>query len=463
MQYYSIAAMANAKSSVFRKKGASIVALLAAMLVSDTAHPYSPGKKKDWVQCGEVIIEGTHPLLSRASVQFYNDNFGEKYVDAAAEELIAKGAIQEDSPEACYIRSFNHFTDVETGKGMYGFSSSKQWAQDAQAQSGKVPLENLKKPGVPFGPGLHDFYGSVLDKYDGYYPEGDNSFETAVKNKSFRSLGHTLHLIQDLTAPAHTRADPHPFFPICVYDDPNPPPSCKNYLKCDLENPSPACELYLTEFELHEDSFEFWVEEYAEVNLKNCVEGKKCMLNPAKVKKYKNISEIFDEVIQFSGTRFFSDSSIEKYAEPRNSLKPVLIEGKQYYYAENDENFEPIIIARKGYLKPYILDAKVLDMQWKILGTKAIELGASVIALYMDSIEGSKPNGEVKCLYDFCEAYDKCCPSWENSFGSSWCNPTQEECNKNGGCHYFPQEQVSLVNACLQVGSCWDVYDCLYK
>jgi hypothetical protein len=43
----------------------------------------------------------------------------------------------------------------------------------------------------------------------------------AAKTTAIRSLGHFLHLLQDLTSPAHTHQDAHPHLPSPEYDDPS--------------------------------------------------------------------------------------------------------------------------------------------------------------------------------------------------------------------------------------------------
>gem|GEM_PF-4007763 len=346
----------------------SLAALVTAVAPAGS-EAYSPGRTasswkfeaqsvvKNLIGCGPIVKEGTHPLLTRKSIELYEKITGKKFT-TAEKNLMAKGAIQEDSPEFCYARSMNHFTEMGTHQGIWGFPSSQEWAQSTKAQSGMMPVDNL-----PFG--IKQFYQWMVSKLQGMYPEGNHSWERAVKEKNFESLGHVLHLVQDLTAPAHVRNDKHPG------------PVGLNFEEANIHT------------YIHGDSYEGWAED----------NSKLALLNPTKIPSYTSLDEIFNDVVQFTGENFYSDNSIGAYAKPAfNDLKEKKGMLLVYYY--NTINGKEVPIARKSFLttilnevgkknvQNYVLDGKVLEEQWKILGTRAVEMGAAVIALYVKETSG---------------------------------------------------------------------------
>ncbi len=361
--------MKNVQSRGFRQRILPTLAAIVATVAPAGSEAYSPGRTasswkfeaqsvvKNLIGCGPVVEEGTHPLLTRKSVELYEKITGKKFT-TAEKNLMAKGAIQEDSPEFCYARSMNHFTEMGTHQGIWGFPSSQEWAQSAKAQSGMIPVGNL-----PLG--IKQFYQWMVSKIKGLYPEGNHSWERAVKEKNLESLGHVLHLVQDLTAPAHVRNDKHPG------------PVGLNFEEANIHT------------YIHGDSYEGWAED----------NSKLALLNPTTIPSYTSLDAIFNDVVQFTGENFYSDNSIGNYAKPDISQ---LLEKKGmllvYYY--NTVNGKEVPIARKSFLttilnevgkknvENYVLDTTVLEEQWKILGTRAVEMGAAVIALYVKETSG---------------------------------------------------------------------------
>ena len=120
-----------------------------------------------------------HPFLTREAVELFNQN-AENKISEEEIEWIVQGAIEEDTP----IRWMNHFYDPNKQKGLFGFSSAKDWTK-----------QNIKQS---------------------FYPKGNQTWQKAVdlyvdgkKEEAFIALGHILHLIEDMAVPAHTRDDPH--------------------------------------------------------------------------------------------------------------------------------------------------------------------------------------------------------------------------------------------------------------
>lgn len=122
-----------------------------------------------------------HPKLSEQAVDVFNMHFGNR-VSEENKKYIMNGAIAEDTP----IRWMNHFYEPNQNIGLLGFSTAKNWSQNSKVQA--------------------------------LYAKGDQSWNTAITafadndhKKAFIALGHFLHLIEDMTVPAHTRLDIHVF------------------------------------------------------------------------------------------------------------------------------------------------------------------------------------------------------------------------------------------------------------
>jgi len=122
----------------------------------------------------------THPLLARKAVELFNESSGNKIALTQEISWIMQGAREEDTP----IRWMNHFYNPITGYGLAGFSSAKNWTG-----------QNIKQS---------------------LYPKGNQTWQKAIdsyakgnRKDAFIALGHSLHLIEDMAVPAHTRIDIH--------------------------------------------------------------------------------------------------------------------------------------------------------------------------------------------------------------------------------------------------------------
>ncbi|MBI2662748.1 DUF1566 domain-containing protein [Candidatus Woesearchaeota archaeon] len=379
------------------KKGivASAIAVATALFPTQSAS-YSPGAI-DGTFCGKVVEKGTHPLLTRKSVELYETLYPQYTFTEEEKLLLEKGAIEEDSPEFCFIRSFNHFTEMGTGKGIWSFPSSQQWGQSAEKQLGDIPFDAMPQ-------GIRQFYQVlVAQKTKGKYPYGDNSWQRVVTEKNLESLGHVLHLLQDATAPAHVRNDAHP---------------------------GPIWLITLEDFNIHSyvhgDSFESWAED----------NSKLALLTPSTITNYKTIDDIFKDVVQKTGENFFSDDTMGNYDAPAVADLAAKKEGKRTYYYHTIEGVE-VPIARKSFLtafmderkiphKPhYVLDTKVLEAQWEIQGTRAIEIGAAAIKLYVENVAD-------KCVTHASKVCEGNNVYWQDSCGKL--ENVFDSCNSNESC-----------------------------
>jgi hypothetical protein len=116
--------------------------------------------------------------------------------------LILQGSIDEDmAPRWSF-----HLYDPIYNRAPFGVYTAKQWAVD---------------PGVQ-GSAVHKFANILLNlfgkKENEFSYHGDfswtaniNNYAKNKQNDAWYGLGHTLHLVEDMTVPAHSRNDHHVF------------------------------------------------------------------------------------------------------------------------------------------------------------------------------------------------------------------------------------------------------------
>jgi len=123
-----------------------------------------------------------HPNIAELAAKLYNAQFDP---NLTTEEInwIKQGSIDEDTP----TRWLNHFYDPIYNRGIWFGKqelSAKDWANDAKAQ-------------MSFALG------------DKTWDRGLDDLRKNDRGKAFKELGHIVHLISDMSVPAHTRDDIH--------------------------------------------------------------------------------------------------------------------------------------------------------------------------------------------------------------------------------------------------------------
>jgi hypothetical protein len=256
-----------------------------------------------------------HPNLTAQAVDLFNMHFGNR-VSEANKKFMMNGAIAEDTP----IRWMNHFYEPNTGQGLLGFQTAKSWGQSKDTQK--------------------------------LYAKGDQSWQTAIdefvnnnNEKAFIALGHFLHLIEDMTVPAHTRLDIH------VFNGGDP--------------------------------YEQWVK------------------NNYKMEQFieptvsKSLNNAFDYLALFSNKNFLSEDTInyDKIKESKiiivNSYDGEIsqcIEGKI-----NEISFCLVKYKKDGFGSVEYSFGNVVNSDYfSILAPKAISYGAGIIKLFFDTAEPLK-------------------------------------------------------------------------
>ncbi|MBI2278615.1 MAG: lamin tail domain-containing protein [Candidatus Brennerbacteria bacterium] len=152
--------------------------------------------------------ETTHAALTDEAVDFYNLLYPDEPLTAEQKEWIVEGSINEDE----FPRWLNHFYDPIRKIGWNGEHQgiASAGATRAVAYATLVPIGGAVLPTTAW---VHDHAMQA-----GPYANmgGDRTWEQALKyyvdgnkEEAYRTLGHALHLLQDMTVPDHSRNDSH--------------------------------------------------------------------------------------------------------------------------------------------------------------------------------------------------------------------------------------------------------------
>jgi hypothetical protein len=140
------------------------------------------GLKPVWSYDDEL----THPKITKAIIEKWNI-ISEHRIGLAEEKWIIEGSIKEDWPAT---RSTNHFYDpirdrgLNIVKGVPSFNSAVDWAKSSFLQKKDLGADYSWETAI-------------------------NSYKQGDYKKAFLSLGHILHLLEDMSVPAHVRNDQH--------------------------------------------------------------------------------------------------------------------------------------------------------------------------------------------------------------------------------------------------------------
>lgn len=291
----------------------------------------------------------THPDLTREIIAFYELSTGKKFTDEQKQWIIS-GSIEEDKAP----RWLNHFYDpaFERGlstetPGVNGYLA-KNWAQFSSYQT--LDPRNIANLWSGKGPVVSGSWW------------GDFSYEAAIKDYSkdkekeaYLSLGHILHLIEDITVPEHTRNDPHP--------GGNFPSYYENWTRDNSAG--------LTQ-DLGKRIFNW---------------GRKPVI-------YADLGSYFNNLAGYTNSHFFSPRTInsELYQKPK-----IVFEDGTFAYGldENGQYFDLAIIKKdiKSGRKDYQIkdeQYQVLQEYWLRLSRQAVVNGAGVIQLFLNQAEAAK-------------------------------------------------------------------------
>ncbi len=312
----------------------------------------------------------THPGLTSEILKLYEVKHGDTFTKKET-DIIIESSIAEDFGG----RFFNHFYDPIHNVGLffgYRFPTSKIWAQNSWSQASFVDPVNT--------------VGRYLWNSK-YGASGDYSWNTAIyeyvygdTHRALQSLGHTLHLVEDLTVPDHVRNDPHPNVHAPFVGD-------------DVLGEASYYEVYTNQFNHDNMSVAFDV------------------FNTGKsIPRYDSLDEYFDTLALFTNTHFFSRDTLpdtHEYVLPKVEGVTREYKDDQYYlinYLNNQKLYlilvdEIVDVEKNKINKIYNInddDKKVMSSYWNILSKEAVVNGAGVLELFFREVEKERNTGKLK-------------------------------------------------------------------
>jgi len=295
----------------------------------------------------------THYNLAKEMIELYNLTY-DPDINPRQTEMILKGSIDEDTAP----RYVFHLYDPIYNRAPFGVVTAKIWAIDPDFQ----------------GDAIHTFANllfNLFSKKEGEFEKhGDFSWPASIKyytdgnlNKAYYGLGHILHLIADISVPAHSRNDHH------ITGDP---------------------------LESWAGSINF-SSDY-NVNLaKNLYKDK---YHPEEV---YSLGQVFDELARYSNEYFFSKDSAPLTDLSKDYRNPLIIVEKEEDFGRISQRIYGWGPDEKGELfrlvriqsdlmsgeKFYFIredDTKLQTDYWTHLAPKAVQYGVGVIKLFLDEI-----------------------------------------------------------------------------
>jgi len=300
----------------------------------------------------------THPKLTEEAVKFYNF-YSNRKINEKELEWLKEGSKNEDlSP-----RWANHFYDP-----IHNIAINKKYFRGYIPEKGWDFIFGFLLPAEP----LKSIDWSVNQEYQFLYYKLNRTFQKAIVSyfrkdyeTAFKSLGHILHLLQDLGVPEHARGDPH------IGRAPDLPSYFENYAKTYLNKDIDiAKELYSSNI---------------------------------KIKKFNNLYEIFNELAKFTANNWFSEDTINNDF-PLPKIKYRVITGQGYlYYGHN--NLPLFLELPSNNVKTTDFRAIKEAYMYEIL-PQVIPLSSSLIDLYFRTIEEIERNPALLSYYVY-EKEDK--------------------------------------------------------
>jgi len=258
----------------------------------------------------------THPLLSESAAGIYNQQANNK-LTASQISWIIKGSTDEDIDP----RYLNHFYNPLTGSGLDGYDQVNRLIIKVQGKSAKAWAKNQTSATGDYSE------GAILKNYQ----DGNLA-------RAYMGVGHIIHLIQDMSVPAHTRNDPH----------------------------------------AGGDPYEKWAEQYATIN-----PSKLSFLN------VDNLDQAFDLMASYSNNNFFSKDNIT--IDKSNSYKTIFesVDYKRRMYLLNELGgltFKLAYTKNPDSVVPVFQvddDFKLNLDYWNMLYPKAVGYSAGVIDYFV--------------------------------------------------------------------------------
>lgn len=305
----------------------------------------------------------THPALTWEIVDLFNRSFPEMALTDEEREWVIKGSQDEDT----WPRWINHFYNPETNQG---------WQAEYFGSLSSSTARQLTKVLLSDYPPVAAKYWAVLPEIQSQYASfgGNRTWQRALfewshgnKKEAYYTLGHILHLLEDMTVPDHTRNDTHAH-PLKV-------------LTGDSGSP-----------------YELFTKKYMRTNGRTNVPITAQQLAGLRLAPVvlPTLSAYFDYLANYSYRHFFSKDTIQRYTFPT-----VLKHDDEYGYGrDSDGSIFPLVRRRlirvNGFsllpaftLDDPIADAPILQEYYLRLSRQAIRYGAGAVALFRQEADAA--------------------------------------------------------------------------
>ncbi len=318
------------------------IVLLFLSGVSHASFAYSPNN--------------THPDLTKEMAELYNLLEKEHTFSQNEVDWMKEGAENEDKP----ARWINHFYDPIHKMGWDGSNFGNLSKEEGLAQGESLaPMKLLPSVEWVVNQEYQSAYGSQYGNRT--WQRALHSYIDGDEKEAFVTLGHILHLIEDLSVPDHTRNDPH------------------SGMFGDTSSP-----------------YEDYAKEYSNSN--TLLVAEKLFLEKNTLMNFNKIQDAFEYMADYSNSSFFSADTInnDDYEEPnidnlimldKDEVTILYDAKKQIYLSEVKKKIEGIgmSIDNKAFVLPSYIDH---------LFPKAVLVGASIIDLFFKEVEKYKENPE---------------------------------------------------------------------
>ncbi|MFA5838767.1 MAG: immunoglobulin-like domain-containing protein [Candidatus Paceibacterota bacterium] len=287
----------------------------------------------------------THRAITKEVIEFYNES-NKREISDKEKEIIMLGSKEEDKP---VYRTVNHFYDPIYNKGLLSkFLPAYDWAENTNAQAMYSPQ-----------------YALLSKLLSLYSSDADYSFDRAVyeyvwgdKERGLKTLGHILHLIEDMSLPAHTRDDQH----------------------------------------INGDYYETYARKY-DINTINDI-SEELIENKEKQKQFSSLFDFFFSMANYSNNNFFSGDTIfdKKYVKPNInnlSIKEIRTEDgilRKFGFKKEMPILEvkrTFVFSKAGFREEYVLEDKnnfVTSNNWSLLSKQAVLHASGVVSLFFDKV-----------------------------------------------------------------------------
>jgi len=305
----------------------------------------------------------THPALTDEIVDFYNLLHPDKPLTSEQKEWIVEGSILEDTPP----RWVNHFYDPIRKIGWVGEKAGELPSSLVRGLS----LVGLSPEGALSSVNwVHN--GAIQSQYSRYggnhtWEQALNYFVNKNEKEAYITLGHILHLLEDMSVPDHSRNDTHA--PLEIAGDDGSP-------------------------------FEDYLQKWNRGTIKSLNIASNLKASGVTAPAMSSVDAYLISLAEYSNKYFFSKDTIN---DPKYQLPKIIREDGDYGYGvdENGREFPLIKINtllnnERKIEKIYSIRNKeiyhpILSAYFSRLAPKAVLYGVGVLELFFKQI----PDAEV--------------------------------------------------------------------